>query len=241
MERKLRTRDGGGEVPAWIVTFADLSTLMLTFFVLLISFSNQDVVKFREMLGSVKNAFGADKFREGSYQAALTGNPAKQKEEKEEKEKEEEAKAIQQIEEVTSSVTKAVNDAEMKENAEVKKGDGSVRIRVKGEAIFASGAVKIMPKAVPFLKLLAKALKKSRLPVIVEGHTDNIPMKTARIRSNWDLSALRATVVARYLISKGVLPSRISAVGYAEMRPIGPNDSKENRAKNRRVEFLVQK
>lgn len=224
--------------PVWVITFADLATLMLTFFVLMLSFANQDIIKFREMLGSVQGAFGVTVAREGEFQAVLTGEGA------EEKEKEDESQKLKrQIMEVSSSVKKVADESKMSDNVEVHATADGVRVRVKGEALFKSGSTKIDRGAVKLLNGLANVLKQTNFQVIVEGHSDNVPVRGAGAlyKSNWELSGVRAAVVARYMMSKGVNASRIAAVGYADIRPLESNDTPEGRARNRRVEFLIKK
>ncbi|MBF0170518.1 MAG: flagellar motor protein MotB [Nitrospinae bacterium] len=226
--------------PGWVITFADLATLLLTFFVLLLSFSSQDVVKFREMLGSVQGAFGVEVRREGAFQSELTGNVS-QVEDPKKKEKEEEEKVKRQFEEVGESVAKTVSQAQLSDAVSTSQSAGELRIRVKGEVMFPPGAALISPQAAPLLDALARAIKKADLPLTVEGHTDNIPVKTALFADNWELSAARAAVVVRYLIRQGVKENKIRAVGYADFKPLDHNETPEGRGKNRRVEFVVSK
>ncbi len=226
--------------PAWIITFADLATLLLTFFVLLLSFSSQDVIKFREMLGSVQGAFGVEVRREGTFQDEVTGNVAETEDPKK-KEKEEEEKLKRQFEEVGDTVKKAVDQSKLSNDVSTHSSAGELRIRVKGEVMFPPGGALISPQAAPLLDALARAIKKADLPITVEGHTDNIPIHTAKFADNWELSASRAAIVVRYLIRQGVKENKVKAVGYADFKPLGENDTPEGRAKNRRVEFVVSK
>lgn len=236
--RKIRVTIGA---PGWIITFADLSTLLLTFFVLLISFSNQDIIKFREMLGSVQGAFGVKVRREGEYQAALTGSGAEDVEKKAAEDKEKEEKLKRQLVKISESIKQAAGQGKMGDNTEVTSTGAGVLIRVDGEALFAPGSAKINSKATPFLDEIARILRKSGLSMRVEGHTDDVPMRSALYSSNWELSGARAAAVTRYLIARGAPPEHLSAVGYGDMRPIASNDTPEGRAKNRRAEFLIQK
>lgn len=236
--RKIRKFEGA---PGWIITFADLSTLLLTFFVLLISFSNQDIIKFREMLGSVKDAFGVEIRRKGEYQAALTGHGSEEIKDEKKKEEEEAKKLKRQLVKVSGAVKKAAEKTEINDDAEVMNTAEGVLVRVKGESLFAPGSVKISPKAVPMLDEMARILRNSDMSVIVEGHTDNVPINSALYSSNWELSGARAAVVARYLISKKAPAEKITAIGYGGMRPVASNDTRDGRAKNRRVEFLIRK
>jgi chemotaxis protein MotB len=231
--------------PMWIVTFADLATLLLTFFVLLLSFASTDIQKFREMLGSVQGAFGVSVEREGEFQDTLTGEGAEDEEERKKKEeKKKKQKLVRQLEKVSETINKTANELEMKDDVETfAKGHGMV-IRVKGESLFKSGLTKINPKSTPFLDTLAGILKKTNFTLKVEGHTDNVPIKVSKsavYKSNWELSGVRAAVVVRYLILKKVRPDQLAAVGYGDMSPIDSNDTAEGRAKNRRVEFLINK
>ncbi len=228
--------------PMWIVTFADLSTLMLTFFVLLLSFSNQDIIKFREMLGSVQGAFGVEIRREGEFKGTLTGEGTET--EKEEKEKQEKAKLKRQLVQVTNQIKKAAKEANMSDNTEITSTPDGVLVRVKGEALFNSGATRINSSAVKLLKELASILKSTGFFLTVEGHTDNVPLRpgaNSLYKSNWELSGVRAAVVVRYLRTRMVDKSQLAAAGYADMRPVASNDTAEGRARNRRVEFLIKK
>lgn len=112
---------------------------------------------------------------------------------------------------------------------------GSLPFFKSGSAELTSEMKTIINKLYPILKNLSKDYE-----VIVEGHTDNVPIHTEKYASNWELSTARATNVVRYLLSKGFDPRKISAVGYGEYRPVAPNDTPENRQKNRRVVFFVK-
>lgn len=229
--------------PLWIVTFADLSTLMLTFFVLLLSFANTDLIKFKEMLGSVQGAFGVKVKRQGEFQDTLSGEGTVESE-KEKTRLDEKVKIRRQLEKVNTIIKEAVGESEMAGDMETISQGTATLIRVKGEALFPSGLTKINPKAVPFLNTLAEVLKKTKFNIKIEGHTDNVPVKVGEdsvYKSNWEISGARAAVVVRYLISKKVNPEQLAAVGYGHISPIATNDTPEGRAKNRRVEFLIHK
>lgn len=109
------------------------------------------------------------------------------------------------------------------------------------EVLFDSGKAKIKAGAFPILDKVASEItgKASDLNVGVEGHTDNEPIKYSGWKSNWELSTARATSVLHYLISKGVSPQKLAAIGYGEFRPVASNDTKEDRRKNRRVEIVI--
>jgi len=105
--------------------------------------------------------------------------------------------------------------------------------------LFESGSAELKPEAKAVLDTIAEILKLLPNKIRIEGHTDDRPIKSARFPSNWHLSVARALNTAYYLMSKGVNPEKISIAGYSEYRPIAPNDSEENRAKNRRVDIVI--
>jgi chemotaxis protein MotB len=124
---------------------------------------------------------------------------------------------------------------------QVKLKDGKVYVSLSEQLLFKSGSSKVDPKGQEALKKLATVLQEQKdVNVVVEGHTDNVPMRaTGGITDNWDLSALRATDIARLLTASGVEPSRITASGRSQYVPVAPNDSPQNKAINRRTEIIL--
>jgi chemotaxis protein MotB len=124
---------------------------------------------------------------------------------------------------------------------EVIKGEGVVRFRISSELLFASGDSDLTPQGQKVIDQLLPAL--NRVPdytIVVEGHTDNVPIQTARFPSNWELAAGRAGSVVRHLQSRGLNPTRLRASGFADTRPIASNATPEGRAANRRVEITME-
>ena len=116
------------------------------------------------------------------------------------------------------------------------------RIQLENRVLFDLGMADINPEGLPVLDKVGNAVLTVSNRVRVEGHTDDIPIHTYEYPSNWELSTARAVNVVKYLINRhGINPSRLSAVGYGESKPIASNDSRENRAKNRRVELVLIK
>jgi len=121
-----------------------------------------------------------------------------------------------------------------------------IRLSFLSPILFDEGLADLKASAVPHLTRLAEVLKELPNPVIIEGHTDTIPMgkrlsKEIHIQSNWELSAARAFSVLRFLIEQGIPPQRLAAVGYGEYRPVAPNDTPEGRAANRRIEINIMR
>lgn len=248
--------------PRWMTTFADLSTLLLTFFIIMLSMANIDAQKFREMLGSVRDAFGVQFQEKGEFEAV--SSKAESSEDKQGKSKvdedrlkelyqsraktktdKEEAKsrADQQKENdrAVAELKAAASQAKLDDQTEIVSGANGIRIRVKGKLLFTPGNSTLKDEAKPFLDNLIMVLERFDYFLLVEGHTDSIPISTAQFPSNWELSGSRASAVLRYLIDLGVEPVRLTSVGLADNYPLTENDTAEGRSANRRVEFVLTK
>lgn len=126
------------------------------------------------------------------------------------------------------------------ENIEVIVNDGSISFRISSELLFGSGQAELENAGLDVIDRLIPTLAANPHQILVEGHTDNIPIQTERFPSNWELSASRASSVVRYLQLAGIDASRMSATGYADTRPLGNNGNDQGRASNRRVELIMQ-
>ncbi|MBI5202169.1 MAG: flagellar motor protein MotB [Elusimicrobia bacterium] len=114
-----------------------------------------------------------------------------------------------------------------------------VRLTLPAPVLFSEGSEKLGGQAMPVLEAVAKYLSQSREPVLIEGHTDNVPIAGGRYRSNWELSAARAYSVVDRFIALGVPASRFSLRGYAEHRPVADNSTPDGRRANRRIEISL--
>ncbi|MGH0033755.1 MAG: OmpA/MotB family protein [Myxococcota bacterium] len=240
--------EGGGEegAPAWMATFGDMMSLLLTFFVLLLSFANTDIVKFQEMLGSVQDAFGVQEEHPGRFEG-LTTSPV-------ELSKRESTSSLDLLDLPTRSTGRGAADAQMKVDIDkllsergmdgtidAELTDRGVVLRVRGGLLFDTGSDQLLPGSEAVLSRIAEVARSFPYRLLIEGHTDDIPVSTDRHPSNWHLSAGRAIAALRYLVEVAQLdPKRMSCAGYADMSPLVPNDSNEHRAINRRIEFVFQ-
>jgi chemotaxis protein MotB len=229
--------EGGGE---WMATFADLSTLLLTFFVLLLSFSNMDVKQFREMLGSVQDAFGVQKQIAGSVEAissspvelSMNQNDGAGFASKPGEYSEEQNEMMEQI-------SQYVENQNLQDDVEVKQTPRGVVVRVKEGALYGSGSSDLDENSKKILDKISKIHGKFAQSVQIEGHTDNIPIKSKKFPSNWELSTARAIAAMNYMSNEGgVDAGKIGVAGYADSKPIDTNDTPEGRARNRRIEFV---
>ncbi|WP_147821477.1 flagellar motor protein MotB [Salidesulfovibrio onnuriiensis] len=224
-------------LPPWMATFADMVTLLLCFFVLLLSFANQDVEKFRDAMGSIKGAFGVREIRAKAEDMELISTSKEAK------------KAVARIshdERVFLGVIMRIKSLLDKEDAEILEGTGvtsdrdGVVFSTEAARLFEPGTATLKRDAGKILDKIVQVLKDYDLNLVVRGHSDDRPISTKAYPSNWELSAARAAVALDYILKKGDFPvKKAKAVGYADTRPAVPNDSDENRRKNQRVEFYL--
>jgi len=224
-------------LPPWMATFADMVTLLLCFFVLLLSFAEQSEEKYRDALGSLKGAFGVKEVRAVSQDMSLfnTSSAAKDL-----------VSNISHDERLLLGVVMRIKSLLEQEDEELKEGTGvtadrdGVIFSANSSTVFKSGSAELTPESSKILDKVIKVLKDYKLNLVVRGHTDDRPISTKKYPSNWELSAARSAVALDYILEKGKIEiSRAKAVGYADTRPAVPNDSDENRIKNQRVEFYL--
>ena len=254
--------------PTWLATFADLMSLLMCFFVLLLSFATMDISKFKKLAGSMNEAFGvqssisANKIPMGTSIIAQHFSPAQttpsaideikqsteQEDEKLSMSVDDMEQAKQQLlqiklDEIKVQAEQIVEslDAEIKEGLVSVETDGlKIVIRIDEKGSFPSGAAVLKAGFETVMEKITEAVNVSVGEVYVAGHTDNIPISTDWYRSNWELSASRSVTVAHFMLSnKETNPERIIIQGYADTRPLVDNNSAENRAKNRRVEIVI--
>lgn len=159
---------------------------------------------------------------------------------------------VKELEQILASKDKAVRDLKdritnallnFKENdLTVNVKNGKVYVSLAEQLLFRSGSVEVDSKGVGALQQLAKAIKDQKdLHIMIEGHTDNVPIskKSQYMQDNWDLSVMRATSISRILINAGLAPGQVTASGKGEYSPLAPNDTPQNKAKNRRTEIII--
>jgi len=220
--------------PAWVVTFGDLMSLLLCFFVLLLSFSEMDRNRYRVVSGSVKNAFGIQR------KTPIFDSPKGSKMIAREFDQ---AIVLTKIEDIIKPIIDELNDEfdEFKGHVEVESTENQVTIRMMGEATFDTGKADLRSNFIPLLRKIGEVLAKTRGEIIVAGHTDNVPLIGDLFRSNLGLSMARAGAVAEFLLrSSAIDPQQLSTMGFGEYRPLASNDIAAGRQKNRRVEIIVK-
>lgn len=271
-------------LPAWMGTFADLMSLLMCFFVLLLSFSEMDAMKFKRLAGSMAQAFGVQNRLKvtdppkGTSIIAQEFSPGRP-----------EPTPINEIWQKTQDVTEMSLEVECSEEYDVEQGDtakeagaklrikeklealveqtqqdaielaealndqivsGEIEIETRGRIIiirirekgsFKSGSAELADSYYDVLDEVREVLIEKPGKIEVQGHTDNLPIRSARYRNNWDLSAMRASSVANELMRGGdISERRFQVAGFSDTKPLVANDSRENRIRNRRVEIVIQ-
>jgi chemotaxis protein MotB len=220
--------------PKWVVTFGDLMSLLLCFFVLLLSFSEMDRQKYKQVAGSMEKAFGVQ--RKNRVMEIPKGMKMIAKD------FDQEAIATRIKEDLGREIDYLVEEslADLKEQIDLESGENEVIIRLMGESTFDSGKADIRPQLKPLLKKVGSILNSSAGDISIAGHTDNIPIRRGPFITNLRLSAARASAVAEYMIAETHIdPRRISTMGFGEYRPIESNDTVIGRQRNRRVEIIL--
>jgi len=213
-------------LPMWMGTFTDMNMLLMTFFILLLSMASMDKRKIKVALGSLQGSLGV--LKQGS-KTEMTQQDILSR-----------LSFVQNVrsmqKKVTQSIKSYIESAQMSQVVTVAETKKGVSVRIIDKMLFEPGSAELKEQARPLLDKLAAVIEESPFNIMVEGHTDDIPIRTALYPSNWELSTARAVSVVKYFIGKEVDPQKLSAAGYAENHPVTPNISPENRQKNRRVE-----
>ncbi|WP_029893686.1 flagellar motor protein MotB [Desulfohalovibrio reitneri] len=228
------TPQEAGGAPEWMSTFADMAILLMCFFVLLLSFAEMDIQKFKDAMGSMKDAFGVQTKRPEAEYAAFSPSKLEAKGIVLKNQQRQQLALARMIKRLISQ------DPDLKERVKVSAEDDGVLFRVNGRAMFEPGTAKLMPGARKVLDKVVRVLKEHNYDCIVEGHTAREKSRESAYPTGWELSAARAASALRYIHAQGISTTRLKAVGYADSRPLVPNDTERNRELNRRVEFFYR-
>jgi len=203
---------------SWLISFVDILSLLITLFVLLLSFSH---MKPHAIPQNVPIATAA---RSPAPQPVVVHKIA----------------APAPMPPAPEAIPTLSIPQNIKNMVDVVATATEINLVIKDDVLFAEGSAELTSLGRSVLDGIAQILNQNDYPVSVEGHTDNVPIHTAQFPSNWELSSFRATNVARYFIRSGVATERLRAIGYADTRPVAANDSEAGRARNRRVSLVIQ-
>ncbi|MCG8531174.1 MAG: OmpA family protein [Desulfovibrionales bacterium] len=223
-------------LPLWMATFADLVTLLLCFFVLMLSFAQQDANKFKTLAGSIKNAFGIQVKRKEASFAAFS--PEKYERDDVQLEKDDEVILGMLLELKNYTLT----DPELKKVATITTDGKGLVIRIPVNSFFTPGSASLITGSEKLLDGAINILKQHTVNMVLRGHTTNAPEGSEKFPSNWELSSARAAALLRATMERSKLPpTRLKAVGYAGSRPLLPNTTEENQKLNNRMEFYIHR
>lgn len=227
MRRKRKKDDGHENLERWLLTYADLITLLLAFFIVMYSMSRIDAKRFGKMAEALNGVLkgGTTVFKHLNDEDVLKGHGLLKLGDLQmiQKQIEERFENLQRPEEVRTEIT-----------------ERGLVVHIMESALFREGSAHLEPRAMDIMDVVYEKIAGLPNHIRVEGHTDDRPINTPVYPSNWELSTARATQVVRYFIENyGMAPDRVSALGYGEYRPVLPNNSIENRAQNRRVDIVI--
>lgn len=234
----------------WLVSYADFITLLFAFFVVMYAISQVNEGKYRVLSDTLAAAFrslpghapptpsAAIALAPESGQPAVTlpmrdPPPAVKTDEAMRAKRE-------KLRHVAQDINRALSPLVQTGKVRVIESALGVTVEINASVLFAPGESRLDMTAVRALAAVAEILAPTDFPIVVEGHTDNVPINTPQFPSNWELSGVRASSVVRLFIDNGVDARRLSAVGYADQRPVEDNATAEGRARNRRVAITIE-
>jgi chemotaxis protein MotB len=222
----------------WLISYADFITLLFAFFVVMFAVSQVDTKKMGRFTESFAQAIGLAVTPDN--QGLMPGEQQVSTPPDESERRTSEKGRRDALTSLEHALSKRVKTRPELGKLKVIRRGNELVLRMDAAVLFESGGDVLDENAGPALEAIADEVRERNVRVRVEGHTDDVPISTARYRSNWDLSTARATSVVAILAKAGKLaPSRLSAMGYAEFQPIAPNDTPEGRSQNRRVDFVL--
>ncbi|MGV8146354.1 MAG: flagellar motor protein MotB [Alkaliphilus sp.] len=238
MPKKKKQQEAQAGAPAWMATYGDMVTLLLCFFVLLFAFSTIDAEKFQAIITAFQGSIGImedgttvepTEFVSEALQDELTTS------------QQEELEDFRKLQEQLEAFLETHN---LQADVLVTLETIGLVLRLQDNVLFDSGKSELKSDSFELLSYLSTLLKQSEFldkNVRIEGHTDSDPLRFgARYETNWELSVARASRVVRYLIEvEELAPQRFTASGYSMFHPIAPNDTAENKSKNRRVDIVI--
>lgn len=210
----------------WLLTYADMITLLLIFFIVMYTISNINAQKFSQVASSLSKTFTGTDYIIGDYsgKSIVPGNMEKKS----------------NLGDVQNQVNAFIKENNLQGMVSDYIDERGLVISLQDSLLFDLGSADIHQDEKQVLVKIGTMLKDLPNQIRIEGFTDNLPIHNNKFDSNWELSVIRATNVLKILIQdSGISPNRISAIGYGEFRPVAPNDTEDNRKLNRRVDIVI--
>ena len=233
MPRKKKEEDAPPPgAPAYMTTYGDMMTLLLCFFVLIVSFSTMEIEKFKAAAASLRGALSVLPYQQQVMPTPIEMVRPTKGEKKDRSRKRERA---------VSELRKLIREENLGNIISIRESEEGIHITIGDPALFDSGKDNIKPEILPVLNQIVQVVSSGNEIIRVEGHTDDVPIHNDQFRNNWELSINRALSVINYIQSQQehLDPSRLRPVGCGEFHPVGSNDTPNGRALNRRVEIYI--
>ena len=245
--RRNKKKKGSHIDESWLLPYSDLLTLLVALFIVLFAMSDVDATKYRELAGIFRNEFssgGGSGILEQQMDPIAPMPPEQQKENEEDEEteaKRNSAGELQQLQGVQEEINTYIATNSLTENLSTELTDEGLIITIVNEVFFDPGSAEVKDDGAEVAREVSNLLiTEPPHQVVISGHADDVPMHNEEFASNWELSVTRSLNFMRLVLENSRLdPTLFSAKGYGEYKPIVPNTSAENRAKNRRVEVLI--
>lgn len=226
----------------WLLTYSDLITLLMIFFVVMYAMSNVDAQKYQVLSQSLEGALNPS----GTGGTGAGGNAsgggisAEEMAAALEEAKEENQNIDPELIAAAEEIKKLIKEKNLQDKVSVSVQERGVVVGLMNTVLFDPGSAQIKAESVPTLVAIGQIANGVHNYIRVEGNTDDVPQSSPQFPSNWELSVVRATEVLKLMVTQSnVAPDKISAVGYGQFRPSVPNTSPENRAKNRKVDVVI--
>lgn len=237
---KRRRHKGGHEEEhpdeRWLVSYADMITVLMILFIMLYAVSSVNISKYHALQRSTAKALGHDPNADTppigpkpNPQQKPVADPTKKTSDNEDP-----------VDKIVQQLKAQVKAKKLSGVVEISRENRGIIIRFSDRVLFAPGSATLTPTGRTVLEALSPVLRTEQYPLVVEGHTDNKPIRTPLFPSNWELSTYRSTSVLHYLVGLHVSGNKLSAAGYADTHPRASNATDRGRAANRRVEIVVQ-
>lgn len=232
---KKKKHEGHANHERWLLTYSDLITLLMIFFIIMYALSNVDVAKYKQMSESLRVAMGGGKTIIGSEDTSNVDSQIKPVDDNQTSEAEK-----NKLEDIKRQVDKYLDQNGLSQSVSAKIDERGLVVSINDTLFFDTGKADIKSDYAKKLIEIGKILNHIDNYVRIEGHTDNVPIKTNEYSSNWQLSAARAANVTELLVNQaGIAPKKLSAIGYGEFRPVSDNGTDAGRLKNRRVDIII--
>jgi len=207
----------------WLLTYADMITLLMVFFIVLFAMSNLDAKKYQSLAESLNDVFvGQKAILDAPSQSVIP------------------SQSSNELAEMEKQLRDTISEQGLVSKVTINYESEGIVLSFQDTVLFDLGSANLRSEAVSVIEKVTGILSKIPLKIRVEGNTDDLPIHTAQFPSNWELSVARATSVVRIMIQNTKMnPNLISIVGHGEYKPVAPNDSAENRQQNRRVDIVI--